>query len=158
MQSVPDPDWQRITSFFQAYVPRLHIDLPPLDVATWRKALKRFKPHAARGVDGISHRDLLAMPLAWTERLLQLLCKIELGHTPWPKALLYGVVSVIAKDPCSKTVGSFSPHCDLLCDLQGMGFHSLETALANFGTLYGSRGIWLLAGLRTQSAVDGASI
>ena len=109
MQSVPDPDWQRITSFFQAYVPRLHIDLPPLDVATWRKALKRFKPHAARGVDGISHRDLLAMPLAWTERLLQLLCKIELGHTPWPKALLYGVVSVIAKDPCSKTVDRFRP-------------------------------------------------
>ena len=39
--------------------------------------------NAARGVDGISHHDLLALPDAWTERLLELLGNIELltaGH------------------------------------------------------------------------------
>eukprot|EP00435_Cladocopium_sp_Y103_P054257 s825_g17.t1 len=109
MPTVPDADWQRITAFFQAYVPKIPFQLPDITVSQWHRALKRFKPAAARGVDGFSHLDLLAMPTAWTERLLCLLKKIELGTTSWPVALLYGVVSVIAKDPCSKTVDRFRP-------------------------------------------------
>ena len=40
------------------------------------------------------------MPTPWIERLLALLRKTETGEATWPAALLYGVVSVIAKDAC----------------------------------------------------------
>eukprot|EP00435_Cladocopium_sp_Y103_P022352 s1742_g5.t1 len=109
MSTVPSADWDRVQSFFAAYVPRLHFDLPDITEPMWRAALKRYKPTAARGVDGLSHFDLLAMPSAWTTRLLSLLRKIELGETTWPMALLYGVVSVIAKDVDSQTVDRFRP-------------------------------------------------
>lgn len=78
-----DADWRRILDFFRAFVPVLPLELPGLDLVTRKRALRRFKPHAARGVDGISHHDLLALPDAWTERLLELLGNIELltaGH------------------------------------------------------------------------------
>ena len=109
MPTVPPADWQRIVAFFQAYVPSFGFSLPPITVGAWRKALRRYKKTAARGVDGISHVDLLSMPDPWVERLLQLLQRIEDGTSPWPTAVLYGIVSVIAKDPNSKTVDRFRP-------------------------------------------------
>jgi hypothetical protein len=109
MQDVPPADWQRIINFFEAHVPKIGFDLPKIDIPTWRRALRRYKSTAARGVDGISHFDLQAMPDAWVSRLLTLLHRIECNETPWPTALLYGVVSVIAKDVNSATVDRFRP-------------------------------------------------
>ena len=109
MTEVPTADWQRIMDFFVAYVPQLTFSLPDITVSMWRRALRKYKPTAARGVDGISHHDLLAMPGPWVERLLQLLQQIERGEQPWPTAILYGVVSVIAKDLGAKTVDRFRP-------------------------------------------------
>ena len=109
MESVDASTWQRVTGFFQAYMPQLEFALAPISVTEWRKTLKRFKPTAARGVDGFSHEDLLAMPTPWTQRLLDLLNQIELGHTPWPTPILFGIVSVIAKDIGATTIDRYRP-------------------------------------------------
>ena len=85
------------------------MDPGPIQPDQWYRALKRYKPSAARGVDGISHRDLLSLPLAWTERLLAMLHDIELGRTNWPTAILYGVVNVLAKNEGASTVDRFRP-------------------------------------------------
>jgi hypothetical protein len=42
------------------------MELGPIQPDQWFSALKRYKPNAARGVDVVSHRDLLSLPLAWT--------------------------------------------------------------------------------------------
>ena len=109
MSTVDSHTWQRVTAFFQAYVPKFHMDPGPIQPEQWYRALKRYKPSAARGVDGISHRDLLSLPLAWTERLLAMLHDIELGRTSWPTAILYGVVNVLAKNEGASTVDRFRP-------------------------------------------------
>eukprot|EP00435_Cladocopium_sp_Y103_P067910 s675_g30.t1 len=107
MASIDESTWQRVTGFFQAYVPRFH--LGPATLVQWRKALKRYKPVAARGVDGLSHLDLLAMPDSWTLRLLDLLHDIDEGRSSWPTAVRYGLVSVIAKDFHAATVDRYRP-------------------------------------------------
>ena len=108
--STADPQvWHRVVSFFHAYVPRLLFEIEPIGVDQWRKALRRYKPHAARGVDGVSHLDLLALPTEWTQRLLDMLHAIETGASTWPTALLYGVVSLLAKDDNASTVSRFRP-------------------------------------------------
>ena len=109
LAEVDQATWARVTAFFQAYVPRLRFDLQPISIAEWRRALKKYGPHAARGVDGISPRDLLELPVSWTQRLLDLLHAIELGQSSWPTAVLYGIVSVLAKDEGAQTVSRFRP-------------------------------------------------
>eukprot|EP00435_Cladocopium_sp_Y103_P057253 s55_g19.t1 len=109
LEQVDAEVWHRVQRFTEAFVPRLELDLPDITVQDWRRALRRFKPTAARGVDGISHVDLLAMPDPWIERLLHFLRCIESGQHSWPKALLYGVVSVIAKDVQATTIDRFRP-------------------------------------------------
>ena len=63
MEQVPPDVWQRVTALFAAYVPRLQLAVPALSLTDWKRTIKRLKPTAARGVDGISHLDLLAMPV-----------------------------------------------------------------------------------------------
>eukprot|EP00435_Cladocopium_sp_Y103_P057066 s239_g19.t1 len=109
MAEVDAATWSRVLSFFQHHVPQFHFDPGPIDPTSWRRALKKYKATAARGVDGVSHEDLLALPPAWTQRLLQLLHDIELGRSTWPSAILYGVVSVLSKNEGAATVDRFRP-------------------------------------------------
>eukprot|EP00435_Cladocopium_sp_Y103_P056205 s2024_g18.t2 len=109
MATVDPTVWVRVLAFFQAYVPRFQCELGPIAPHEWYKALKKYKSTAARGVDGISHVDLLSLPLAWTERLLALLHAIEQGQADWPAAILYGVVCVLAKEEGAATVDRFRP-------------------------------------------------
>ena len=109
MEQVPPDVWQRVTAFFKAYVPALNLTVPELNQKDWKRTIKRFKPTAARGVDGISHLDLQALPDAWTDRLLDLFRKIETGQHSWPTAIRYGVVGVIAKDLKPSTIDRYRP-------------------------------------------------
>lgn len=107
--TVDDATWHRVVNFMQAYVPRLDFALPPISLTQWKRALKRYKPSAARGVDGVSHLDLLHWPDAWSLRVLDLLHQIEVGADSWPLALLFGVVNVLAKDDHAQSVDRFRP-------------------------------------------------
>ena len=107
---VVDADvWRRVSAFFRRYVPRLSLEVDPISPSEWKKALRRYKPTAARGVDGLSHRDLLALPDAWTDRLLEMLHQIELGTLTWPDSVLFGIVNVLAKDVGACTVDRYRP-------------------------------------------------
>ena len=55
---VDAPAWTQIQNFFAAYVPKIGFKLEPIDLDQWKRAPRRFRPTAARGVDGISHVDL----------------------------------------------------------------------------------------------------
>eukprot|EP00435_Cladocopium_sp_Y103_P034796 s173_g9.t1 len=92
-----------------AYVPTIGFSLDPIDLPQWKRALRRFRPTAARGVDGVSHLDLLSMPDAWTFRLLELLNRIELGTAGWPTSILYGMVKLLAKDDGASAISRYRP-------------------------------------------------
>ena len=102
-------EWTRITGFFAAFIPSLHFDIEDITIPTWRKALKRYSSRAARGVDGISPRDLLKLPDELTQALLNLLMDIELGNAVWPVQLLHGIVICLAKVTGAHEAGQFRP-------------------------------------------------
>ena len=104
-----EEEWGRISGFFRAYVPVMQFDLPPITPIQWKRALKRYKPTAARGVDGISHVDLTRLPDAWLEVLLDFIQQVEQGRHGWPQQLLYGVTACLAKADGACEVGSFRP-------------------------------------------------
>ena len=109
MSSVDSTVWGRIVGFFRAFVPQFSFDIPPLTLTMWKKGLRRFKRSAARGVDGISPLDLLSLPDAWSQQLLDLLTRIEDGQDSWPTSVLYGVVNLLAKDDDAHTISRFRP-------------------------------------------------
>ena len=109
LSDIDDTVWARIVGFFQAFVPRFVISIPPLTIAMWRKGLRRFKKTAARGVDGVSPQDLLALPDSWTLQLLELLHRVESGLDDWPSSVLYGIVNLLAKDDDACTIPRFRP-------------------------------------------------
>lgn len=85
-QDVSASDWARITAFAQAHMRPIPFVLPPLDSSRWRNTLKRYKPTTARGVDGMSHLDLLHLPSSLETHVLTLLERVEHGE-PWPNKL-----------------------------------------------------------------------
>ncbi|CAE7221657.1 Pol, partial [Symbiodinium necroappetens] len=104
-------DWQRFLDFAAAYLPSHQFDLPDIDVPTWNKALRRFRPRAARGPDGWARDDLLHLPPARTAELLRFLRSLELEGKPWPKQLVVGFVCLLYKGNGRLDANGYRPIC-----------------------------------------------
>ncbi|CAE7399060.1 Pol [Symbiodinium necroappetens] len=104
-------DWQRFLDFAAAYLPRHQFDLPDIDVQTWNKALKRFRPRAARGPDGWAKADLINLPPPRTAELLCFLRSLELEGRPWPKQLVVGFVCLLSKGNGRLDANGYRPIC-----------------------------------------------
>ena len=61
-----------------------------------------------RGVDGVSHQDLLHLPSSFEASLLTLLERVEKGEG-WPQQTRFGVVQAIAKVDGAHEVSTFRP-------------------------------------------------
>ena len=90
-------EWERITALFQHQLPHLQIDHTALELVQWRRLLKKYKPTAARGADGISHSDLQNLNDQCTAAIFSLLAAIERGECSWPQQLLRGHCLALAK-------------------------------------------------------------
>ena len=107
--SVPPEAWSRIIAFAQAFLPKANLVLPPLTVSAWRKAVRRFKVYAARGPCGWAKEDLLNLPDAATQVLLDRLHAIECGRSTWPKQWLTGLVCALSKGNSRADANGYRP-------------------------------------------------
>ena len=105
-----DPSyWDPILDFAETILPKLEPQpYAPIDIDTWTKTLKKKSKRAATGPDGVSRQDLLKIPPAATQDLLDLLADVEHGH-PWPQQLTTGFVISLEKVPGASTTGQFRP-------------------------------------------------
>ena len=111
--NVPPSVWSRIMAFSAAFLPPGSFDLTPLTPEAWYRALRKYKPHAARGADGFAKQDLAAMPMHLTQSLLDLLHRIEAGSDNWPEQVLVGLVMSLDKENGKDGADSFRPICVL---------------------------------------------
>ena len=107
-KDVSATDWARVTAFAQAHMRPLSFELPPIDHDSWQRYLRRYKPTAARGVDGLSHLDFINMPPLLEKQALDLLGRVESGE-PWPQQTRFGVVQALAKVEGAHEVSTFRP-------------------------------------------------
>ena len=105
--------WQRALNFCSAYLPVCTFALPPLSVRDWNRALQRYKPFAARGVDGFAKSDLVNMPPSMKEELIHVLSRIESGETEGPAQMLIGLIMNLDKENGKEGVQAFRPICVL---------------------------------------------
>ena len=100
--------WFRILAFAQHYMPQDACSYDPITAESWMTTNKRYKAKAARGLDGFSGRDLLWMPLQFTESLVQQIGVWE-AHGRWPTALQTGFVHPLPKKDGAIQVGDYRP-------------------------------------------------
>ena len=104
-------DWSRVLQFAQAYVDVGHMPLDAITLDQWKSALRRYKPHAARGPDGFARLDLVNIPDAYATELLAFLRDIELGLRDWPDQWLEGFVCALHKRNGRTDVHGYRPIC-----------------------------------------------
>ena len=106
---ITDDRWERIGAFITRFLPQYDFPLQPITITQWRRAVRKLKPTAARGTDGIARLDLLHMSDQHTHWLLKLLDNIELGTQEWPAQWLTGIIHAIAKHDHAHTPGDYRP-------------------------------------------------
>ena len=87
----------RISAFVRAFVPAGSLPFRPITVHDWTSALRRYRPRAAKGPDGVAIQDLRSLHPRLTQQLVGWLNLLEAGGTTWPDQLLEGVVISLAK-------------------------------------------------------------
>ena len=103
--------WQRFLAFAAAFLPRHAFCLPSICVTDWLRAVKRFRPRAARGPDGWAKADLLHMPPARIQQLLDFLARLEAGECDWPKQLIVGFICLLSKQNGRSDAHGYRPIC-----------------------------------------------
>lgn len=109
IENISDELWSRLSGFVTAFMPKLSLHLPPITMDQWRKGLRRFKSHAARGTDGFSHLDLINMPEPLMASLLDLFNGIEEDRFDWPLQFLHGLVNSLPKTAVPSGPADFRP-------------------------------------------------
>ena len=107
--------WRHLAENFQNFTPFPAMRTCAVTVEMWKAALRRKSPRSAPGPDGLSRRDLLAMPDPLIEEILSLLRQAE-DQGLWPQQIFTGIISSLAKTPGATKVSHYRPICLLsLC-------------------------------------------
>ena len=154
--------WAQILTALEGQVHFPPLELRPITLPEWRKAVRNKKARSVPGPDGISREDLLCMPDALTEQILDLCHAAEFSGS-WPLQMLEGIVSALEKVPQASRVSDFRPICVLSLVYRVWSSIRAKAALAHFakyappgmfGTLPGcdSSDVWMSLQLSVESS------
>ncbi|CAJ1372896.1 unnamed protein product, partial [Effrenium voratum] len=104
-----EAEFQRIANFIHAFIPRGHFPCEPISVNDWDIALKKYRPHTAKGPDAFALNDLRNMHPAHKANLIGWLNRLEEGQSAWPTQVLQGTITPVAKTTNSKEPDSYRP-------------------------------------------------
>ena len=104
--------WQPFITMMKQFVPPSHtpMQMPPLTLQTWRKAVCSKKRRSAIGPDGVSRSDLIKMSDSGASAIVNILTCIENGSA-WPVSLVTGLISMLEKKEDAEAVTDFRPIC-----------------------------------------------
>eukprot|EP00435_Cladocopium_sp_Y103_P065405 s797_g27.t1 len=107
-RNLPDDHWDELINFVQASLPPARMELRPLTVERWYRALKSKKARSAQGMDSVARADLLAMPMTFHAQIVRLLNHVETTGS-WPCQWLDGAVHSLAKVDSPEVISHFRP-------------------------------------------------
>ena len=105
---VPTDRWTDIVDFARGHVPSGNIDLPPLTVTDWHRAVAKFKPSSASGPCGWHRSDVLNLTPSQIQAILDFYGLIE-QHACWPQQFTAGHIHCLQKKQRCKTVSDYRP-------------------------------------------------
>lgn len=82
----------------------------PITLSQWQKVVGHKKARSAMGPDGITRKDLLAMPIQAQKEIVRIVNDIERG-SQWPQSCVLGLISSLQKHDRAKTAADYRPIC-----------------------------------------------
>ena len=110
-ENTPIEQWYPILQQIQNEVPTPSepFDMQPITMDQWRHAIKSKPDRSAVGPDGIHKKDLLHMPKALTQKLVDCINHLEQTSTPWPRSTMVGLIAAIEKHSAAKSPSEYRP-------------------------------------------------
>ena len=105
---VPDEVWDSVCRSASETLPAGKIELPPITVQDFKKAVKAFKPRAATGPCGWTRADLAHLTDCQIQHLIDGYHLVESGHA-WPKQWCVGLIHCLQKKESSTDVDGYRP-------------------------------------------------
>ena len=105
---VPQSRWQTILDFARQHLPRRTLDWPLLDVEALSACISQKRLTTSGGLDGVSLRDLRALPHAALNNFISMFQHAEQTGL-WPTQVVAGKVSCLAKTECPRQALDFRP-------------------------------------------------
>ena len=111
-QQVRDEAWLPFVTMCDQVLPTATetMPFPPITIQDWDKVVRHKKSKTATGPDGLSRDDLIHLPVACKQTLVELISKIEQGK-PWPKPCMTALISSLEKVESAASPASFRPIC-----------------------------------------------
>ena len=106
--NIPASHWDQIKCFANEHLPRGNIELPPVSIADWRRAIHQFKTTAATGPCGWTRSDLIKMTDGDVQSILDFFHALEQGAA-WPRQWCVGLVHCLQKRDDSVHAEGFRP-------------------------------------------------
>ena len=100
--------WDQICGFLERTARPLTWKHTPWTLERLDLAIRQKKPRAAKGPDGVSQPDLLALPPQARVVLMEFFVAVEAGSS-WPAQLASGFVTSLAKHASAQSVDEFRP-------------------------------------------------
>ena len=108
IEHVQPSQWTDIMQFCTQHLPKVQWTFGDWSVDTLSRLIRRKKKRAAVGLDGVSRKDLLALPHDGLLQITKLYESVENGGE-WPQQLLQGCVSSLHKSKGDGGVDSYRP-------------------------------------------------
>ena len=105
---VCDSQWDQICAFAQAHLAPVQWHFPDWNPERFEQIVRSKKSTAATGPDGITRKDLMALPSHAVQSLLQVYHIVE-QQAKWPRQLTNGIVSSLEKTPDAQSVRQYRP-------------------------------------------------
>ena len=105
---VPPERWQTIISFAKQHLPKIQIAHNPMTPEQLQNAICLKKKTTSHGLDGVTLRDLQALPLAALHNFCDMFCEAETSGM-WPKQVIAGRVTSLAKNDSPRHPMDFRP-------------------------------------------------
>eukprot|EP00435_Cladocopium_sp_Y103_P015513 s1799_g3.t2 len=105
---VPSSAWDQACQYATETLPPGNILLPDISIQDFRRAVGKFKAHAATGPCGWSRNDLLHLTDQQAQQLIDGFHSVERG-SPWPQQWCVGLVNCLQKKDSSVSVDGFRP-------------------------------------------------
>ena len=131
--------WQTVLDGLAGQVHFPQMELCPITLQEWRRAVRDKSARSVPGPDGISREDLLYMPDALTCQLIEL-CHVAEHQGSWPLQMLEGIVSSLEKTPQVNLRSVHGVPC--------LEFHSSQGSFGTFCQIRAAGHAWHLAGMQ----------
>jgi hypothetical protein len=105
---VPPTRWEPILDFARAKLPKVSMTWPRLDPTSLREMIAQKKTATSHGLDGVTLRDLKALPLNALQNFCDMFIWAEVTGE-WPSQVTAGRVTSLAKTEQPQTPMDFRP-------------------------------------------------